>query len=74
MCCLHGALSSCRIGKPSIIIGFCGGVDSDSGDGGDLLTSTIPLTASGMCFIIVYTIRIDSFSYFFPKSWVDRLS
>ena len=24
--------------------GFCGGVDSDSGDGGDLLTSTIPLT------------------------------
>ena len=42
--------------------GFCGGVDSDSGDGGDLLTSTIPLTASWMFFIIGYTIRIDSFS------------
>ena len=41
---------------------FVAGVDSDSGDGGDLLTSTISLTASWMCFIIGYTIRIDSFS------------
>ena len=70
MCCLLGAnqvlFLVCLKSR-----GFCGGVDSDSGDGGDLLTSTIPLTASWMCFIIGYTIRIDSFSYFFPKE-LDR--